>query len=663
MSAPRRPDTADTDQAALLSQVKLRPADGVRVVDIRADRVALKRNDSGTYLVVTRAQRDILDRFEGGRTAPQVLCDLLSERLSPPLREYYELLLKAVRSGALIAPGRPQPPAKPFVAWRWRLSGRIGRFFALTTMCVAMILVTTHALQLPTHPWQLVLGWVVVALSVSLGEFAGASVVAAGDGEIYKPRWTFRSLLPGFRFDDSDSLMLGREGEIDLALVRIAPLFVATALASLWLPAIVLPLFAGLLYQLSPFSRTPLMALLRAAYRDPQLDTSYDLRFAQNQLYLILLRSRLKFADQRFLLMSAGYSVVWLTLVFLCGCALLHANAGDLIRTLLKHGGTRLTAGVLLIGMGTLAAGAAGLAVWFAVRHVRLAVGSWFARRAARRRRPLVAPESILACLAATHLFRTLPPEDLAVLATAVRTEEVKTRTNIVRQGEAGDRLYVVFSGAVEIVREPPVGRPEVVAELQAGEVFGEIALLRGGLRTRTVRASCPTVLLSITKDDFAGLVLSHLSREAVETAVQKLSFLARIPLSRAWSPRAAGIFAQRSQFKEFPEHESLIREGEGNQFFHIVHEGEFSVRKRDVEIARLRAGDFFGEISLLQSSVATASIVAVTPARCLVMPRRDFLDFITHDFLIGLQFEEISSRRLGKPIFPLGQAAFAEAR
>jgi len=297
------------------------------------------------------------------------------------------------------------------------------------------------------------------------------------------------------------------------------------------------------------------------------------------------------------------------------------------------------------------------------VRHVRTAVGAWLAPRAARRRRPVVAPESILACLAGTHLFRTLPPSDLAVLATVVGTEEVKARANIVRQGEAGDRLYIVFSGAVEIVREPPVGRAEVVAELQAGEVFGEIALLRGGLRTRTVRASCPTVLLSIAKDDFAGLVLSHLSREAVETAVQKLSFLARIPLSRAWSPRAAASFAQRSQFKEFPEQEALIREGESNQFFHIVHEGEFAVRKGDVEIARLRAGDFFGEISLLQSSVATATIVAVTPARCLVMPRRDFLDFITYDFLIGLQFEEISSKRLGKPIFPLGRAAFAEAR
>lgn len=651
------------DRTALLSQARLRLALGLRIVDIRTDRVAVKFMTGGTYLVVTRAQLDILLRFQDGDTVPQVLCRLLSERQSPPLREYYELLLKAVRSGVLVTPEQPEPPAKIAALWPFRLPGGLGRFFALTTMGVASLLITTHTLELPTHAGQLLLGWITVCLCVSLGHLAGASVLAGGEGEVYAPRWVLRSALPGFRFDDADAIMLGRDGEADLALVRLAPLFAATALAAVWYPALVLPLFAGLLYQLCPFFNTPLMALLRATYRDPKLDTAYDLHFAKSQLFLVLLRARLKFADQRFLLMSAGYSLVWLGLAFLCGCALLHANAGQLLAIAIKEGGSHLTPVVLLAGMGTLVASGAGLAGWFAARHVRNAVAPWLEQRAARRRRPVLTPESIRSCLAGTHLFRSFPPQDLTVLATAVRTEEVKPYVNIVRQGQHGDRLYVVFSGAVEIVREPPVGRIEVVGELQAGEVFGEIALLRGGLRTRTVRASCRTVLLSITQDDFVALVLSRISRETVETAVQKLAFLARIPLARSWSPRAASIFAQRSQFKDFPKSEALIREGEDNLFFYIVQEGEFSVRKHDAEIARLRVGDFFGEISLLQSSVATASILPATSSRCLVMPRREFLDFITHDFLIGLQFEEISSRRLGKPIFPLAPAAFAEAR
>jgi hypothetical protein len=40
-------------------------------------------------------------------------------------------------------------------------------------------------------------------------------------------------------------------------------------------------------------------------------------------------------------------------------------------------------------------------------------------------------------------------------------------------------------------------------------------------------------------------------------------------------------------------------------------------------------------------------------------MNKRDFLQFLTKDALIGLQFESISSQRLGQPIFPLKGKSF----
>jgi CRP-like cAMP-binding protein len=82
------------------------------------------------------------------------------------------------------------------------------------------------------------------------------------------------------------------------------------------------------------------------------------------------------------------------------------------------------------------------------------------------------------------------------------------------------------------------------------------------------------------------------------------------------------------------------------------VQEGEFAVMKKDQQTARLRRGDFYGELSQLQDSVATVSIVAKTPGRCLLVPIQDFLQFITRDFAVGLQFEEIGSDRLGHPLF-----------
>ena len=97
-----------------------------------------------------------------------------------------------------------------------------------------------------------------------------------------------------------------------------------------------------------------------------------------------------------------------------------------------------------------------------------------------------------------------------------------------------------------------------------------------------------------------------------------------------------------------------MITEGRDNGFFYLIYEGEMRVLKREKVVAKLSSGDFFGEISLLQNSPTTATIVAHTPCRNLIVSKSDFLSFITQDFLIGLQFEDISSRRLGRPIFPL---------
>lgn len=95
------------------------------------------------------------------------------------------------------------------------------------------------------------------------------------------------------------------------------------------------------------------------------------------------------------------------------------------------------------------------------------------------------------------------------------------------------------------------------------------------------------------------------------------------------------------------------------NQFFYLIYDGLLEVLVEGKRVARLVTGDFFGEISLLQDSTTTADIRAVTESQCLVIQRRDFLNFISTDFLVGLQFEEISSKRLKHPIFPLTGVAY----
>jgi CRP-like cAMP-binding protein len=199
----------------------------------------------------------------------------------------------------------------------------------------------------------------------------------------------------------------------------------------------------------------------------------------------------------------------------------------------------------------------------------------------------------------------------------------------------------------------------ESVARLEPGDVFGEIALLETGRRTRTVRTRSRAVFLTLDRDAFQNLVLTKLSKREVLDIIQKVAFLHRVPLSANWSPYAMFSFARRCSFQTCAENEVLIEENQDNQFFFVLYEGVLAVCKNGHEIARLHAGDFFGEIGALQNSVASATIRAVGPARCLVMSKREFLQFLVNDFCIGLQFEAISSKRLGHPLFPLPESAF----
>ena len=83
-------------------------------------------------------------------------------------------------------------------------------------------------------------------------------------------------------------------------------------------------------------------------------------------------------------------------------------------------------------------------------------------------------------------------------------TEEVDVPTGkvLIRQGEHGDDLMVVASGQVGVDRDGTR-----IAQLGAGEFFGEIALIAGGPRTATVTAEAPTRLLVVNHRDFHALM------------------------------------------------------------------------------------------------------------------------------------------------------------
>jgi MFS family permease len=109
------------------------------------------------------------------------------------------------------------------------------------------------------------------------------------------------------------------------------------------------------------------------------------------------------------------------------------------------------------------------------------------------------------ALLRAHPIFRPLAEATLEQLARALEPETAAAGAEVVRQGAAGDRVYVVASGELAVEVD---GRPG--AALGPGDVFGEIALLRDVPRTATVRAASDAKLLTLGRDEFLAAVTGH---------------------------------------------------------------------------------------------------------------------------------------------------------
>jgi CRP-like cAMP-binding protein len=107
----------------------------------------------------------------------------------------------------------------------------------------------------------------------------------------------------------------------------------------------------------------------------------------------------------------------------------------------------------------------------------------------------------------------------------------VEAGTVIVREGDPGDRFYLIAEGTAEVSE---YGR--TISELGPGGYFGEIALIRDVPRTATVTAKTPTVLYALDREEFLAAVTSHEpSAEAVEEVVS--ARLAGLPVAGARIP------------------------------------------------------------------------------------------------------------------------------
>jgi putative ABC transport system ATP-binding protein len=119
--------------------------------------------------------------------------------------------------------------------------------------------------------------------------------------------------------------------------------------------------------------------------------------------------------------------------------------------------------------------------------------------------------------LSQSSVFRGLTPATLVNVAEKMRRAKFSAGTAIVRQGEVGDKFYLIRRGSVDVLVGAGTEMTHHVATLKEGEFFGERALLTGEPRNATVVARAEVEAYTLNKDDFqAALEVSAPFKEQI---------------------------------------------------------------------------------------------------------------------------------------------------
>jgi len=115
--------------------------------------------------------------------------------------------------------------------------------------------------------------------------------------------------------------------------------------------------------------------------------------------------------------------------------------------------------------------------------------------------------------LTSIPLFADLPAEEIEIISTFSEERSIPDGTRIVREGDFSDQLSVIEEGTAEVRHGD-----EVVAELRAGDVFGEAGVLGKSMRNADVVATAPLRVVTLTHWDVKRIpVAAQRMRELAE--------------------------------------------------------------------------------------------------------------------------------------------------
>lgn len=258
-------------------------------------------------------------------------------------------------------------------------------------------------------------------------------------------------------------------------------------------------------------------------------------------------------------------------------------------------------------------------------------------------------------------LFAEVPPQSLQAIAQRMVLQHIPAGERVYRIGEAGDAIYIVENGEIELTEENASGVVEEKARIAGGGFFGEMSLLTGLIRTEDATATRNTNLWILYKTDLDDLSVQH---PAITKALsQGLSTRLGEPEHDHGDLERFRDFAvlaglSPADLRQVTRHLRPMRYRSGEQVYqantpadalYFLERGQVYVQSLDGNGWMLGAGETFGERSILSGDPHATTVIAETDIDVWMLEKADFDALVSRYPNLALTMSRLFSRRLNQ--------------
>lgn len=221
-------------------------------------------------------------------------------------------------------------------------------------------------------------------------------------------------------------------------------------------------------------------------------------------------------------------------------------------------------------------------------------------------------------------LFRALDSDQRKHVVDAMFERDVSKGEVVIKQGDDGDNFYVIERGKFDFLVEKD-GKKRSVLQLEDKGFFGELALMYNQPRAATVVALTEGQLWAMDRVSFRHIVLKSAfrKRQMYDQLLENVSTLKHLDAYERMTVADALVTRQ------YADGERILREGDGADGMYFIEEGQVRVtirkNQKEVEVAKMSQGKYFGEKALVDNSPRTASVYAVRNVKVAFLERESF--------------------------------------